>query len=76
MKKWVIAETSINVRCQGYIASVLAVCIIIVGGGLDLPFTVGTRIAGVDPFQFATFAWLVVGFILVVAKNRHVSEWS
>src|SRR5277367_1502261 len=42
---------------------------------MAIPFAVGTRIRGVDPFQITTFAWVLAGFIAIVAKSRYVSEW-
>jgi len=75
LKHWVIAESSVTVPCKRYIVMVLAFCTIILCGGLAVPFVVKQRITGVDPFQVTTFAWLLVGAILVVAKGRYVSDW-
>lgn len=75
METWIFAQRSIIVNCRIYTISILTLAIIIVGGSLAVPFTVGTRIAGVDPFQITTFAWLLAGFILIGAKSRYVNEW-
>ena len=40
-----------------------------------MPLTIGERIAGVDPFDWVTFAWLLAGAFLVGAKSRYVVEW-
>ena len=40
-----------------------------------MPFLVGERIPGVDPFQFVTFGWLLAGAFLVGAKSRYVENW-
>lgn len=75
MQSWVFAETSVTVRCTGYIMAIMALCALILGGGLAIPFVVRNEIVGVDPFQITTFSWLVVGVILIVAKTRYVTEW-
>jgi hypothetical protein len=75
MRGWIFAETSVTVKCRGYIVSVMAICSVILGAGLAVPFTVQNRIVGVDPFQITTFAWLLVGVVLIVAKTRYVTEW-
>ena len=54
---------------------IMALCSLVLGGGLAIPFAVKERITGVDPFQLTTFAWLLVGVILIVAKSRYVTEW-
>lgn len=54
---------------------IIAIAVIIVSGGMAVPFVVGTRIKGVDPFQIAAYSWVVAGFIAVIAKSRYVSEW-
>jgi hypothetical protein len=40
-----------------------------------VPFVVGERIPGVDPFQFVTFGWLIAGAFVVGAKSRYVENW-
>jgi hypothetical protein len=42
---------------------------------MAIPFAVGTRIRGVDPFQITTFSWVLAGFLTIFAKSRYVSEW-
>jgi hypothetical protein len=44
-------------------------------GGLAVPFSVGEQITGVDPFQIATYTWLLAGFFLIVAKSQYVEDW-
>ncbi|KAF2660314.1 hypothetical protein K491DRAFT_711818 [Lophiostoma macrostomum CBS 122681] len=75
MDEWVFHEDAVEVRCKKYVFAVLSFCAVLILGALAVPFTVGDRIAGVDPFQIVTFSWLVVGVILVAAKSRYVSEW-
>jgi hypothetical protein len=65
MKTWITNENSITIKCSRYTYVVLALCAIIIAGGLAIPFIVKDRIIGVDPFQITTFAWLIVGVILV-----------
>ncbi|PVH68760.1 hypothetical protein DL98DRAFT_662021 [Cadophora sp. DSE1049] len=75
MRDWIFTTSSVTVKCRGYVAAVLAVCSIILGGGIAIPYCVKERITGVDPFQLTTFAWLVVGVTLIIAKGRYVTEW-
>ncbi|KAK6829775.1 hypothetical protein PG987_010359 [Apiospora arundinis] len=74
-EQWIFDTVSVTVNCRRYVFTVLAVCIVIVAGGLAIPFSVGSRIDGVDPFQITSFCWLVVGVILIAAKSRYVTEW-
>jgi hypothetical protein len=75
MRGWIFAETSVTVKCRGYIIAVMTICSVVLSGGLAVPFTVHGRITGVDPFQITMFAWLIIGVILIVAKTRYVTEW-
>ena len=75
MDQWVIAEESVTINCRRYVNAVIGIAIILVCGSMSIPFIVGTRIRGVDPFQVTTFAWVITGFISVLAKSRYVSEW-
>jgi hypothetical protein len=75
MEKWIISEDSVTIRCRLYVAIVLVSVAFLVCGGMAVPFAVGTRIRGVDPFQIATFSWVIGGFIVVLAKSRYVAEW-
>jgi hypothetical protein len=75
MDKWVIAEDKVTIECRMYVRIIITIAVIIVAGGMAVPFVVGTRIKGVDPFQIAAYAWVVAGFITIIAKSRYVSEW-
>lgn len=75
MKAWKIAPTYIKVSCRAYVITMMAVAVVLVLGGLAVPFTVQARIDGVDPFQITLFTWIVAGFVLVVAKSRYVNLW-
>lgn len=75
MKAWKITPTYIKVGCRKYVISAIAVAVLIVLGGLAVPFSVQSRIRGVDPFQITLFTWIVSGFVLVLAKSRYVSNW-
>jgi hypothetical protein len=75
MDCWVVAAESITIECRCYVRVVIAFALCIVCGGMAIPFAVGTRIRGVDPFQITSFAWVLAGFIAIVAKSRYVSEW-
>ncbi|KAK8850898.1 hypothetical protein PGQ11_013377 [Apiospora arundinis] len=75
MDQWVFDTSSVTIKCRGYVYTVLGVCAAIVCGGVAIPFSVGSRIDGVDPFQITSFCWLLVGVILIAAKSRYVTEW-
>jgi hypothetical protein len=75
MDTWEIAEDTVTIECRVYVRIIIAIAVIIVGGGMAVPFAVGTRIRGVDPFQIAAYSWVVAAFITIIAKSRYVSEW-
>ena len=75
MKAWKITPTYIKVDCRKYVISACAVAVLLVLGGLAIPFSVQSRIRGVDPFQITLFTWIASGFVLVLAKSRYVSNW-
>lgn len=75
MDSWEFAQSSITVYCRQYTWKCLLFAMFLVCGSLAVPFSVGQRISGVDPFQIATFGWLLAGLFLVGAKSIYVSEW-
>lgn len=75
MREWVFTTSTVIVKCRVYVMTVMVVCSVILGGGIAIPYCVQERIKGVDPFQLTTFAWLLVGVILIIAKSRYVTEW-
>lgn len=75
MDSWLIAANSITIKCPGFVRAIIALALLIVCGGMAVPFSVGGRIRGVDPFQITTFAWVLAGFITIAAKAKYVSEW-
>lgn len=75
MDAWVITEDSIIIKCRRYVLSIVLIAMIIVLGGMSVPFAVKERITGVDPFQITTFSWLIAAFVTVLAKSRYVSQW-
>ncbi|KAK0627550.1 hypothetical protein B0T14DRAFT_512852 [Immersiella caudata] len=74
-REWDIEELAVRVKCAKYVYTVLAIATAFVVGGLVCGFTVGESIVGVDPFNIATFSWLLAGFIILVAKSIRVNEW-
>lgn len=72
---WAVDESAISVRCLGYTISVMTGCGLLVIGGLMAGFLVGSRIEGVDPFNLTMFAWIIAGFIILLAKSLRVAEW-
>jgi len=75
LNSWAISEETVRVHTQKYSFLILLVAITIILGTLSVPFLVGQRIKGVDPFQFVTFSWLLAGAFLIGAKSRYVEEW-
>jgi hypothetical protein len=75
MDTWIISEDSITIRCRLYVVMIVGIAVIVICGSMSVPFVVRNAISGVDPFQFATFSWVVMGFFVVIAKSRYVSEW-
>ncbi|CAK7211049.1 hypothetical protein SEUCBS140593_001036 [Sporothrix eucalyptigena] len=79
--EWVVEERTVRVRCTTYVYSVLAICALLVVGGLMIGVFLGTAERGsialqnVDPFGITTYAWVVAGFIMLVAKSVRVNEW-
>lgn len=75
MDAWVIDENSVTVEHALYVWGVLAVAAVLAGGGLAIGFTVGSRINGVDPFNLATYTWVLAAFVILVCKSVQVDEW-
>jgi hypothetical protein len=75
MNHWVVSEDSITIKCRRYVALVIIAALIVVCGCMAVPFAVGSRIPGVDPFQITTFGWGLAFFVVILAKSRYVSEW-
>lgn len=79
--EWVVEERTVRVRCTTYVYSVLAICAVLVVGGLMLGVFLGRAeensiaLQNVDPFGITTYAWVVAGFIMLVAKSVRVNEW-
>ncbi|KAI0385086.1 hypothetical protein F5Y04DRAFT_246803 [Hypomontagnella monticulosa] len=75
LKGWVISDNAIIVPYKRYAWGWLIVSTLLVLAGLAVGFSVGGRIAGVDPFNVSIFCWAVAGFLLVVAKAICVENW-
>ncbi|KAH6865259.1 hypothetical protein BKA58DRAFT_472387 [Alternaria rosae] len=75
MNGWIISELTVTLKCYRYVYTILTLCVLLICGATAVPFSVQNRLKGVDPFNITTFAWLLAGFILVVAKSRYVCEW-
>ncbi|KAK1854070.1 hypothetical protein CCHR01_03263 [Colletotrichum chrysophilum] len=71
-----IQETSIVIKCPKYVNTVFGLTVVLVVGGFLCGLLVGSRVDGVDPFNFTVFSWLLGGFILLVAKIMRVSDWT
>jgi len=75
MLKWDVRTSEIVLYCRTYVRCIQALATTLVLGGLAVPFSVGERITGVDPFQIATYTWLLAGFFLIAAKSFYVDDW-
>jgi hypothetical protein len=75
MQTWQIRTHDITLQCRSYVRVIQSLAIILVLGGLAVPFSAGDRIPGVDPFQIATYTWLLAGFFLIAAKSFYVENW-
>ena len=73
--RWVIDETSIVIPNKLYAWGLMAGCVFVVFGGLAMGVTLGNRIRGVDPLGFASYCWILSGFVLLVAKSLRVENW-
>ncbi|KAI1504945.1 hypothetical protein F5X99DRAFT_331585 [Biscogniauxia marginata] len=76
MQDWVVDESSVTVTNRSYVASVMLFAIILGGSGLAMGFTVGERIEGVDPFNLATYAWVLAAFVILICKSVRVEHWT
>ena len=72
---WVIEEKAVRVSCVRYVFWVMLACSILVVGGILTGALLGDRLTGVDPFDIATFAWVLAGFVILVCKSLLVAEW-
>jgi hypothetical protein len=72
---WMIDETTIVIPNKKYAWGFLGGCLILVIGGMAMGLSVGNRIEGVDPLGFATYCWVLSGFVLLVAKSMRVENW-
>ncbi|KAJ4299339.1 hypothetical protein N0V90_004584 [Kalmusia sp. IMI 367209] len=72
---WMIDETTVVIPNRKYAWGFLGGCIMLVLGGLTMGLSVGNRIEGVDPLGFATYCWVLSGFVLLVAKSMRVENW-
>ncbi|KAI0383903.1 hypothetical protein F5Y04DRAFT_249960 [Hypomontagnella monticulosa] len=76
MDGWLIDERSVTVACHRYVSSVMLTALVLSAGGLTIGFTVGERIQGVDPFNLATYAWVLAAFVILICKAVLVESWS
>lgn len=78
-RMWDIEESSVSIKCAKYVYTVLVSCGAIVIGGLMVGIFMGEResgaLQGVDPFNIASFSWVLAGFIILLAKSIRVNEW-
>jgi hypothetical protein len=76
MNGWLIDESSVTVTCRRYVSGVMFTALALAAAGLTIGFTVGERIKGVDPFNLATYAWVLAAFIILICKALLVENWS
>ncbi|KAG4416427.1 hypothetical protein IFR04_010473 [Cadophora malorum] len=73
--QWTIDQESVTIKCEVYVLAVMSACMILVLGGVGIGASIGERISGVDPFNIATFCWLIAAFTILVAKSVYVENW-
>ncbi|KAH6854558.1 hypothetical protein B0I37DRAFT_362313 [Chaetomium sp. MPI-CAGE-AT-0009] len=76
MNEWLIDESSVTVACGRYVSGVMFIALALAAGGLTIGFTVGERIPGVDPFNLATYAWVLAAFVVLICKAVLVQSWA
>lgn len=76
MQEWVVDETSVTISCRFYVWSIMSVAGILGGGGLAIGFTLGNRVEGVDPFNLATYTWVLAAFVILICKSILVEHWT
>lgn len=74
--EWMMSEDSITVNCKFYVLSLAFVAFVLAGGGVAIGFTVGDAIQSVDPFNIATYTWVLAAFVILICKAILVEEWS
>ena len=63
------------ITCRRYVLAVIIVAVLVICGGMWVPFAVGAMIRGVGPLRITTFSWILAGFLVILAKSRYVNEW-
>jgi hypothetical protein len=75
VRSWIIEETAIRVNCHKYVIVIMICCTVLVIGGILVGVLLGQRLKGVDPFGITTYAWVLAGFSMIVAKSLRVNDW-
>ena len=75
MNGWDISEDSITIKTRRFVNTIITMAVVLILVGMTVPFIVGERIKGVDPFQITTFSWILSGFIILIAKAQYVNTW-
>ncbi|KAK4158467.1 hypothetical protein C8A00DRAFT_10802 [Chaetomidium leptoderma] len=76
MKDWIVDENSVTISARFYVSSVMLGAILLGLGGLAIGFTVGERIEGVDPFNLASYAWILAAFVILICRSVLVEHWT
>jgi len=76
MDMWITDGALVTVRFGWYVWSVISVAASLAARGLAIGFSVGDRIPGVNPFNLATYTWVVAAFIVLICKNVWVDAWT
>ncbi|KAL0929324.1 uncharacterized protein CTRU02_215730 [Colletotrichum truncatum] len=58
-----------------FVVKTMMLCGVLVVGGILAGTLLGERLEGVDPFNITMFAWVLAGFIILLAKSLYVGEW-
>lgn len=75
MDSWAIQERGVMVNCKKYVAALMTLCASLACGCIAMGLAVGTRIPGVDPFNLASFSWILAAFVMLIGKSIRVRSW-
>ncbi|OTB10490.1 hypothetical protein K445DRAFT_380084 [Daldinia sp. EC12] len=75
MSNWVFEEGGVRVKCDWYVGICMFIAAILVVGGIVAGLTINERLPGVDPFNIATFCWVLAAFFILIVKSIRVAQW-
>ncbi|KAL3961477.1 hypothetical protein ACCO45_003000 [Purpureocillium lilacinum] len=64
-----------RLRSMSDVITLMTLCASLACGGIAMGLAIGTRIPGVDPFNLASFSWILAAFVMLVGKSIRVKSW-